>query len=177
MLVETYSYGLCLFSVDKLTDFLATHKKSRTKRLLDLFEKNSSLYIKSLQNGVWLPIPQIDAGEYDVKLVDKAINSRFKYGSFNLEITDNMLWIADIGELLKFDKTAFQATDEIYYYTLDNEKIISAVKVAVPNGKYLVSIFGSKENNKRCFSFKLEPVSNFVSYEDSREDKYNFQIA
>ncbi|QIW16001.1 hypothetical protein A4G20_06475 [Pasteurellaceae bacterium RH1A] len=149
--------------------------------MLDFFEKNHDHYIQSLKSGVWLPIPEIVSGGYKVSLIDESkvadLNHLFKYDSFNLEISDNAVWICDIGKLLSFDKTLFQDRDEIFYYDLDKIKVTSGLRVPMPNGKYLVSILGSLENQQPCFSFVFKPVSEFDGFKDPREDeKYSFQF-
>lgn len=178
MIVDTCNYGLCLFSYDKLISFLVENKKTRTKRLLDFFEKNHDFYIQSLKTGVWFPIPQINSGTYKIEIINHDIEHFFHYDGFNLEITDHYIWICDIGELSSFDKSLFQNTDEIHYYTLDNKKIVSAIKIPMNNGKYLVSIFGSMQNNVPCFSFQFKPANSFESLKDPREDDiYDFNVS
>lgn len=178
MIVDTCSYGLCLFSYDKLMSFLIENKKTRIKRLLDFFEKNHDDYIQSLKTGTWLPIPQINSGAYEIQIINDDIDGIFYYDDFNLEITDNALWICDLGKLSSFDKGLFQDKNEIYYYTLDHKKIVSAIKVPMNNGKYLLSIFGSMKNNTPCFSFKFKTVDSFEAFKDPREDDiYDFNVA
>lgn len=180
MIIETYSYGLCLFSYDKLISFLSYNKKNRIKKLLDFFEKNHNFYLQSIKEGIWIPITKINSGKYEIKILDnkKYENSNkyiFQYDNFNIQITDNSLWICDIGEFLNFDKEVFKEKDELFYYTLDNKKITNAVKFPIPSGKYTVSIIGSIENDTPCFTFKFDAIDNFVGFNDPREDdKYPF---
>lgn len=178
MIVDTCNYGLCLFSYDKLISFLVENKKTRIKRLLDYFEKNHDFYVQSLRTGVWLPIPQINSIAYTIEIVNNEIDSIFHYEHFNLEITDDYVWVCDIGHLSSIDKNLFQDGDEIYYYTLDNTKIVSGIKIPMNNGKYLVSIFGSMKNDMPCFSFQFNSINSFEYFKDPREDEiYDFNIA
>ncbi len=180
MIVDTACYGLCLFSYDKFNSFLIDNKKTRIRKLLDFFQKNQEIYIQSLRNGVWIPIPNINSIGYKIKIINNEegindINKIFHYNHFNLDVTDDSVWICDIGKFLNFDKEVFKEKDELFYYTLDNKKITNAVKFPIPSGKYTVSIIGSIENDTPCFTFKFDAIDNFVGFNDPREDdKYPF---
>jgi len=66
-ILTTSSYGICLFSMEALQDFL-TREKIRSKKLLALFQKNKKKYLDAQKEGVWIPIPQIDSIKYLIKL-------------------------------------------------------------------------------------------------------------
>ena len=52
-------YGICLFSVGVLQDFLKK-EKIRTKKLLNKFQKDKTLYLATQKEGVWDPVVQIN---------------------------------------------------------------------------------------------------------------------
>lgn len=174
MIIETSSYGLCLFSVLSMNEFLKHKKKLRTKKILDLFQNDDELYLESLMKGIWLPIVNISSIGYQIKLIEKKEDYNFVYENFNLDISDDELWICDIGKLHKFNGSEFNNIDELFYYTLDNERITNGIKFPIKSGKYKVSIYESIENNIPCFSFSLLPVHDFNNYNDPREINFNF---
>ena len=45
-ILSTYSYGICLFSMEVLQDFLKK-EKIRSKKLLHKFQKDKKLYLPS----------------------------------------------------------------------------------------------------------------------------------
>ncbi len=101
-------YGICLFSVGVLQDFLKK-EKIRTKKLLNKFQKDKPFH-----------------DEWEQKL---------EYGGFNIEIRDS-LWISSIGKFHEFDAEGF-CGDEVSYRTYDGVTSYSAFKYDVPSGKYL----------------------------------------
>jgi len=186
--IDTGSYGICLFSLEVLQDFLK-REKIKSKKLLDYFQKNHERYLSTLKEGVWIPIVQINSIEYTIKLDGYEQSycdeweQKFEYSGFNIEVKDG-LWIADIGHFLEFDKDDLTG-DEASYQTLDGETIYSGHKYDVPSGKYLVSIkgFTRKEplkypKSNYGFLFSLTKIEDFDGYNDPRKDKiYNFKIA
>lgn len=91
----TFSYGICLFSVEVLQDFLKK-EKIRSKKLLEKFQKNKDLYLTTQKEGIWIPIVQIDSGGYVIKLdgYDEPFNDeweqKLEYDGFNIEIKDTL---------------------------------------------------------------------------------------
>ncbi|WP_230661380.1 hypothetical protein [Psychrobacter sp. I-STPA10] len=175
MIVDTANYGLCLFSPCAMKDFLQQKGKSRTKRLLDLFQNNADLYLDSLKLGVWLPITPISSIGYRIKLSDEIIaKSNDVYSGFNIEVKENSLWLCDIGKLRKIDYSLFNEKESLYYYTLDNQKRVNGVKLPVKNGKYLVTISELLENDIPTIILKFDLVKTFSGFNDPRDDnKYH----
>jgi len=186
--VETASYGLCLFSLEVVLDFLK-REKVRSKKLLDVFEKNHDRYLSSLKEGVWFPIPEINSVGYVIKLegYDQPFcekwEQRFECGKFNIQVK-NGLWIADIGHFLEFDKNELVG-NEASYQTLDGITIYSGHKYDVLPGKYLVTVNGFVRKEPLAypgvnygFSFSLAKAEGFAGYNDPRENEiYAFNIA
>jgi len=186
--LETASYGLCLFSLEVMLDFLKK-EKIRSKKLLDVFQKNHDRYLSSLKEGVWFPIPEINSIEYVIKLegCDQPFceewEQKFEYSGFNIHVRYG-LWIADIGHLLEFDKDEL-AGNEASYQTLDGETIYSGHKYDVLPGKYLVTVKGFARKEPLAypsvnygFSFALAQTEGFTGCNDPRENEiYTFNIA
>ena len=51
-ILSTYSYGICLFSMEVLQDFLKK-EKIRSKKLLHKFQKDKKLYLAMQKEGIW----------------------------------------------------------------------------------------------------------------------------
>ena len=60
-------YGMYLLSFDTLKSFLKRNKV-RSKKVLNHFQKNHNEYIKSLEEGIWLPMVPIDSIKYIIKV-------------------------------------------------------------------------------------------------------------
>ena len=89
--LDITNYGIALFSPTILQDFLKK-EKIRSKKLLSKFEKDKDVYLKTLKEGIWMPIVKIDAGSYVIKLngVDEPFDDtwiqKFSYEEFQIEI-------------------------------------------------------------------------------------------
>ena len=180
-------YGICLFSVEILQEFLK-REKVRSKKLLQKFQKDKKLYIATQKEGAWLPIVQIDSVHYIIKLdgYDEPFHDeweqKLEYDGFNIEIKDS-LWVSSIGKFNEFNADTF-CGDEISYQTLDGKTLYSAFKYDVPSGKYLVSVKGytRKQPLERPapnygFAFSLVKVEEFDGFKNPREsDEYEFNI-
>ena len=59
-ILSTRSYGICLFSLEVLQDFLKK-EKIRSKKLLGKFQKDKKLYLAMQKEGIWIPFSQIDS--------------------------------------------------------------------------------------------------------------------
>jgi len=183
------SYGICLFSLDVLEDFLKK-EKVRSKKLLKNFQDNHDRYLTLLAEGIWIPFLPINSIEYVIKLdtynqsFDDEWEEKLIYHDFNIEVKDT-LWITDIGSFYEFDKNEFLGNDEVSYQTLDGETLYSGFRYNVPSGKYLVSIKGYARKKKLDypnpnfgFLFSLDKVNEFEGFNDPREDEiYNFNVA
>ena len=66
-ILSTYSYGICLFSMEVLQDFLKK-EKIRSKKLLHKFQKDKKLYLAMQKEGIWFPISKINSGQHLIKL-------------------------------------------------------------------------------------------------------------
>ena len=62
-ILSTYSYGICLFSMEVLQDFLKK-EKIRSKKLLHKFQKDKKLYLAMQKEGIWFPISKITSTTY-----------------------------------------------------------------------------------------------------------------
>lgn len=65
--LSTASYGICLFSLEVLQEFLKK-EKIRSKKLLNKFQKDKKLYLTMQKEGIWVPVSQINSVKYLVKL-------------------------------------------------------------------------------------------------------------
>lgn len=202
-ILNTASYGICLFSLEVLQGFLK-EKKIRSKKLLEKFQKNKELYLSTQKEGIWVPIPQINSVDYVVKLeghdesFDDEWEQKVEYDGFNIEIKEG-IWISDIGSFLEFNaseysgnegtyKTPYGVThwfseNERFYRTLDGYMEYTDFKYNVPSGKYLLSIKGFVRKqlleypNPNCgFFFSLVKVDEFDGFKNPREEIYNFNI-
>lgn len=187
-ILGTYNYGICLFSLEILQDFLKK-EKIRSKKLLDKFQKDKELYLATQKEGIWLPIVRINSGNYVIKLegYDKPFDDEWElklaYDGFNMEIKDS-LCISDTGAFYTFHADDFSEYEHSYQ-SLDGETTYSAYKYDVPSGKYLVSIKGyarkqSSENYdipNYGFLFSLIKVEAFDGFKNPRESElYEFNI-
>jgi hypothetical protein len=190
--LDVSSYGIYLLSVDKLTNFLKENK-IKSKKLLEFFQKNHELYLKSLEQGVWLPILPIDSIEYIIKFgnkenFDSSWEKVFNIDEFNLEVgNDNSFWIGSTGNLLTFEVNDYLGDSKNYnsYSTLDGEVLYDSFKFNLESGKYLVNIIGYKRKSaleypeaNYGYSFEFKKVEEFIGYKDPREDdKYLFNLS
>ena len=186
--IDVSSYGIFILSIDQFTSFLKEERKSRVKKVLDLFQKEQNLYQKSIKTGSWLPIPQIDSVVYEIKITNLGDSfndeweEKYNYTSFNLCVgEDNSIWIGSIGVLFDWNLNKF-TDNSITYSTLDGIQLTSALKFPLEKGKYLVSIQGYKRkeklnspNSNSGFLFSFTKVEDFENVNDPRDDdKYLF---
>lgn len=184
-------YGIYLLSINKLQTFLKENK-IKSKKILEVFQKNHELYLKSLQEGVWIPILPIESTKYIVSKeneFDFSIDwhNHFKYEGFNLDVTDNEFWIGSFGSLLNLNIEQFTGSidNSISYKTLDGNTLYKAFKFNIESGKYRVNILGYKRKvllnfpeANYAYSFDFYKVEQFDSFKDPREDdKYLFNIS
>ncbi len=185
--LSTASYGICLFSLEVLQEFLKK-EKIRSKKLLNKFQKDKKLYLTMQKEGIWVPIPQINSVEYLIKLEGYDIpfnddwEQKMGYDGFNIEIKDG-LWISDIGSFYTFNVSEYSG-NEISYQTYDGITNYSDFKYDVPSGKYLLSIKGYARKQKveypnpnYGFSFSLAKVEEFDGFKNPREEVYDFNVA
>lgn len=143
--------------------------KARLKRILPYFQKNHDIYLQSISEGVWLPIPQINSVEYVIRVsnlledFDEDWAEVYSYEGFYLQIgSDNSVWIASIGKLLDFNEKEYLDSTNgfLSYNTLDGKTINSAVRYNIEEGHYSVTIKGyrSKVHQKRGFLFTFDKV-------------------
>ena len=181
------SYGIFILSIDQFSSFLKEEKKTRVKKVLQLLQKEQSLYQRAIQTGSWLPIPQIDSVLYEIKITNlgdsfnEEWEGKYNYTSFNLCVgIDNSIWIGSIGLLFDWNVNKF-IDNSITYSTLDGLQLTSALKFPLEKGKYLVSIQGYERKEKQNFPasnsgflFSFAKVEKFESVNDPRDDKYLF---
>ena len=186
-------YGICLFSLDILQDFLK-REKIKSKKLLEFFQKNPEKYLTALEEGAWIPFVQINAVEYLVRLdgyeppFGNEWDLKFEYDGFNIETKDS-LWISAVSSFYSFDKNQYQGRDIVSYQTVAGAlstpvTINTDFMYTVPSSKYLLSIKGYARKIKldyptpNCgFLFSLSKVSEFNSFKNPREEIYNFNVA
>lgn len=201
-IVNSTEYGICLWSMDTLKVFLKS-EKIRAKKLLALFQKDDEKYLKLQKDGVWIPIPQIDHGDYCIKF--KNLNESFdddweqvlEYDGFNLDVRDG-LWVSGLGSFLTFNEAAhrgegreftengmlnYESDKEIWHITLNDYKIYHDVWCDIPAGKYLLTIRGYAKKGpvdmkeaKYGYQFELIEVEQFDGYKNPREEEYEFNI-
>ena len=185
--IDVSSYGILILSVEQFSSFLKEEKKTRVKKVLQLLQKELSLYKRSIQTGSWLPIPEIDSISYEIKITNlgdffnEEWEEKYTYSSFNLCVgEDNSIWIGSIGLLFDWNKDEFVG-DAMTYYTLDGIQLTKALKFPLEKGKYLVTIQGYKHKNEQKstdsnsgFLFSFTKVETFESTNDPREDRYAF---
>lgn len=185
--IRVSSYGILILSVEQFSSFLKEEKKTRVKKVLQLLQKELSLYKRSIQTGSWLPISGIDSISYEIKVTNlgdsfnEEWEEKYTYSSFNLCVgEDNSIWIGSIGLLFDWNKDEYVG-DAMTYYTLDGIQLTSALKFPFSKGKYLVTIQGYKRKNEQKstdsnsgFLFSFTKVETFESTNDPREDRYAF---
>ena len=203
-ILSTGSYGICVFSLEILQDFLKK-KRVRSKKLLEKFQKNKDFYLDAQKEGIWIPFAGINSIDYVIKLegsdvpFDDAWEQRMEYDGFNIEIKDS-LWISDIGSFYTFREEECSGKEGTYktpygimhfysetdksYQTLEGNRRYSGFKYEVPSGKYLLSVKGyarkqtlERPNSNFGFLFSLVRVDAFEGYKNPREDTYDFNVA
>lgn len=185
--INITNYGIALFSPMVLQDYLKK-EKIRSKKLLSKFEKEKDVYIKTLEEGIWIPIVKIDAGSYVIKVAGKDESfddtwiQKFSYEGFQIEIKDT-LCIGDI-HLLE----PFQINQEMHYQDMEGNVINKGCTYALASGKYQLRIEGyvrkeatghtsTYQNPEYGFLFTLDQIDTFMAYQDPRDDeRYNFNI-
>ena len=194
--LTAFGYGMCIFSMDVLLDFLKT-EKIRTKKIVQYLQNEPEIYLKAIENGIWLPFVGINHEKYCISLGDvapsfeKGWEEKFAHKEFNITVKD-ALWITNISSFHPFDKTKYIDTYEVSY---QNEALVknkfktitsfSGFKFDVPTGKYKVTVKGYRKkkrlafpNANYAFSFSLRRVDEFDSFCNPREDElYDFNVA
>mgnify|MGYP000982132127 FL=1 len=185
--IDVSSYGILILSVEQFSSFLKEEKKTRVKKVLQLLQKELSLYKRSIQTGSWLPIPGINSISYEIKITNlgdffnEEWEEKYTYSSFNLCVgEDNSIWIGSIGLLFDWNKDEYVG-DAMTYYTLDGIQCTSALKFPLERGKYLVTIQGYKRKSEQKstdsnsgFLFSFTKVETFEITNDPQEDRYAF---
>ena len=186
-IISTYNHGICLFSINTLQEFLKK-EKIRSKKVLNLFQKDKKRYLNSLEQGFWIPLVQIDSGEYVIKIEDfdesfgDEWEQRMEYEGFNLDVSDG-IWVSDIGSLNMFEPSEFCGTERIFEDG-DATMLHSDFKYDIPHGKYIIKIKGyiRKEllefpHSNYGYLFSFFKVNEFDGYKNPREEQYNFNVA
>lgn len=201
--ITTSEYGYSLFSVDSVCDFMSK-EKIRSKKLLALLQKDKKKYLKSIEDGSWLPIPSADMQHLMISVdgYDEGFSEEWKevlsYDGFNISVK-NGLWIADIGCFLTFDEKEYQgdgieipgilgtkkyySNKEKWYTTMDGQVYYNGYCYDVPEGKYLVSLtfYARKEITDILgvnygMRISLDKVEAFSDAKNPREEEYTFKI-
>lgn len=202
--IETSEYGICIYSMDVLQNFIKK-EKIRTKKLLSLFQKDKKKYLKLQKEGVWVPFVSIDSVKYCIKIknhseeFDDEWEKKLEYEGFNLDV-ENGIWISDTGSFLEFNECEYQgegeervekfgivsyySSKERWYRTLDGKKIYSDFWYDIPSGKYLLTIKGyarkeivDRKDVNYGFQFEFKKVDEFDGYKNPREEQYDFNVA
>lgn len=203
-ILNTASYGICVFSLEVLQDFLKK-KRVRSKKLLEKFQKDKEFYLDALREGIWVPFAQINSIGYVIKLdgydapFDDAWELKMEYNGFNIEIKDG-LWISSTGSFYTFNANEYGGDGGTYktpygiihyysgtdrsYQTLDGNRLYTDFKYDVPSGKYLLSIKGyarkqalERPDSNYGFFFSLVKVDAFDGFKNPREEIYDFNVA
>lgn len=203
-ILSTGSYGICVFSLEVLQDFLKK-KRVRSKKLLEKFQKDKGLYLDAQKEGIWIPFAQINSIDYIIKLdghdapFGDEWEQKLAYDGFNIEIKDG-LWISDIGSFYTFHANEYSGEEGTYktpygitcyfsekersYITLDGNRLYSDFQYDVPSGKYLLSVKGyarkqplERPNSNYGFFFSLVKVDAFDGFKNPREETYDFNVA
>ncbi|MBQ7775502.1 MAG: hypothetical protein IJ379_06225 [Lachnospiraceae bacterium] len=190
-ILDTCSHGICLFSVEVMQEFLK-QEKIRGKKIVDKFQKDKKLYLKTLEKGTWIPIVGIDSVHYAIKIegqdtpFDEEWEELLTYEGFNLEVK-NHLCVADICMLNPFEEELFSGYEDSYE-TMDGKKNYRQFKYDIPSGKYLINIKGyarkkefidasNRSQVNYGYWFSLVEVKEFEGYQNPREDElYDFNI-
>lgn len=190
-ILDTSNYGICLFSLPVLQDFMK-QKGIRENKLIPKLQRNRKLFIDSQKAGVWVPFVGIDSVAYDVRLegqdepFDEGWEEKLSYEGFNLEIQDS-LCMADIGLLHPFEAADFSA-DEKHYQTRDGHTLYQQFQMKVPSGRYSLGIKGYARKGSNGhglrggdaefgYWFSLTKVDVFEGYQNPREDVlFDFNI-
>lgn len=157
MRISIANYGLCLFDKNNLSKFIAKNGSSKKKILTQLID-SQELYLKSLKEGIFLPLPEIDSVDYSVTFnsIPSNNNIKFKYGKFNLCVASNEIWIADIGLLNKNNLKNFDKNNKIENHLPNGDIEYIAEKYFIENGKYEIEIIGSVDiHNTPYLTFPL----------------------
>ena len=202
--IETSEYGICIYSMDVLQNFIK-REKIRTKKLLALFQKDKKKYLQLQKEGVWIPFAPIDSVGYCIKIknhseeFDDEWEEKLEHEGFNLDVGKG-IWISDIGSFLDFNENEYQgegeerigkfgiisyySNTERWYTTLNGKRIYSDLWYNIPSGKYLLTIKGyaRKEIVDRKavnygYQFELKNVNEFEGYKNPREKQYDFNVA
>lgn len=187
-----YGYGIALFSLPVLQDFLKT-EKIRSKKLLTRLQKDKNLFLRTLEQGILFPIVQIDIGRYIVRLdgydepFDGDWNLKLEYGGFNINVQDS-LCISDLEPLNFYDAEKLNAYENTSQ-TMDGKTYYNSFQYDVPSGKYLISVKGYAHKNatghsssnrqpEYGFLFSLTKMEAFDGFKNPRESElYEFNIA
>ncbi|MDE7271545.1 MAG: hypothetical protein K2N95_00550 [Lachnospiraceae bacterium] len=187
-----YGYGIALFSLPVLQDFLKT-EKIRSKKLLTKLQKDKELYLKTQKQGILFPIVQIDAGGYIVKLAgfdepfDEDWELKLAYDGFNIDIRES-LCISDLEPLDFYNADSFDKYENSSQ-TMDGKTYYNSFKYDMPSGKYLITVKGyarksatghtsSSKYPEYGFFFSLTRVEIFDGFKNPRESElYEFNIA
>lgn len=202
--ITTSEYGYSLFSVDSICDFMS-QERIKSKKLLALLQKDKKRYMKSIEDGSWLPIPSVDMQKLAISVdgYDDAFSDEWEkvlsYEGFNISVK-NGLWIADIGCFLDFDEKKYQGdgteipgimgTKEYYsnkekwYTTADGKTSYTGFCYDVSDGRYLVTLtfYARKEiNDIRAVNYgvriNLDKVESFSDCKNPRDEEYTFKIS
>ena len=198
-------YGICLYSMEVLQDFLK-REKIRSKKLLALFHKDKKLFLQLQKEGVWLPFAQIDAYHYYIKIsnlgekFDDDWEKKMEYEGFNIAVK-NGIWISGLSSFHTFEASKYEgegeerttpygavefvSNKERWYTTRDGKRIYSDLWYDIPEGKYLLSIKGYVRKEivdhraiNYGFQFEFQKVDEFDGYKNPREsDDYEFNIS
>lgn len=88
-MIDASEYGLCIYSMEVLQDFLK-REKIRSKKLLALFQKDKKKYLQLQKEGIWIPFTEINSVDYFIKIKNhgEEFNAewekKLEYEGFNL---------------------------------------------------------------------------------------------
>ncbi len=201
--IEISEYGLCIYSMDILQEFLKK-EKIKTQKLLALFQKDKKKFLLMQKEGIWIPFPGIDSVGYCIKIKNK--NEEFddqwekvlEYDGFNIEV-ENGFWVSDTSSFLSFNPELYQgegretknsfgivhfdSSTERWYRMRDGVQVYSDLWYDFPEGKYLLTIRGYAKKeivDRRAvnfgYQFEFVRVDQFEGCKNPREEEYQFNV-
>lgn len=181
-LLEVSGYGFHMYSMDSLLQY-RKKTKIRTKKMLDLFQKDNEKYLDILNNKVWLAFPDINSISYSIKFahLNEDFNDewekKFTSNGYQIKIgADNSFWIETIDTFDSWDKSEHENVLKISYITFDGEELTNAYKISIDEGFYFVEISGFKKHNNDEFGYliTLKKSDKTCEIKDPRLNNFRF---
>lgn len=185
--ITSNGYAFVLFSKDTLRNTLKKAKISEND-LAQLFDKNDDFAELMMSSGSILPVVTASFNDYFFDIYfDK---SNFFESSewellkeeepFNLNVSDNEVWVASISELYEWNYSRFDTSDNIIGYKPlgdDEDFIYQAQKISIDTAIYRVTVQGYRrtklveEREKNYgFGFKITRIDSLLPLSEISRD-------